>query len=305
MPELETTRRVAALALRVLLRLSNRCEGGLLRVGALLARGRPRLRETELKIYVLALSLAVSSSACVSSIINSHLEEEVAATDAQQPSIEVLFPRELAAVRRVAVLPFENDAWHTKEPLEVYRGDSHMKGRVFSSHTEVGKLLAERFEESLLKAHVLEVVERSRLASVLNEQALQQKLSPSKYPEMVAAGAGADAVLLGTVTMDMTYLPDDPEILSLGMFAVHMRLVDTHTGRILLFGRDTLGMTASIVNDEVIVSRLSERLAKNLSDVVAELRTGTHDEKRAPPSAADAKSPGDVAGRPKPYTKSP
>ncbi len=85
------------------------------------------------------------------------------------------------------------------------------------------------------------------------------------------------------------------------MFAVHIRLVDTHTGRILLFGRDTLGITASVINDEAIVSRLSERLAKNLSDVVAGLRTSTDDEKRASPSAADAKSPrDDVAARHKP-----
>ncbi|MFH1809146.1 MAG: CsgG/HfaB family protein [Pseudomonadota bacterium] len=223
-------------------------------------------------LYPSILMLALTSSACMAGLVNEEFRRMADEIKARPPQLEVLDMSQLASVKRVAVMPFRNLAFGTEGPMEVYRGDGLMAGRVFFAHNGIEELIAERFEELLLKDRAVEVVERCRIAAVLHEQELAQSgvVKSEMMPEMVAASAGADAVLLGTITMEMIYMPDSPDLMSMGMFAIHVRLVDARDGKILAFGRDSFSNVERNINDEQMISELSARLAASLSAAIAE-----------------------------------
>lgn len=126
------------------------------------------------------------------------------------------------AVRKVAVLPF-------KAPTEL-----------------IGAAVSDQILTELLRTGRYELVERSQLAQVLGEQELALAgLSAGKAAE-VAAMAGADGVIIGTVSEYETAAQGGRTVPVVGISA---RLIESRTGRILwsadLSRRGSGGLTIS------------------------------------------------------------
>lgn len=214
------------------------------------------------------------------------MEERAREMDASPALLEVVAPESLASVKRIAVVEFRDISYREGGTAPIFTG-SPLEGRVLWNHDSAGLIVAEHFEEQLLRTRTVEVVERSRLALVLEEQALQQSgVTGEPLPEVLAGTAGADAVLLGTITTGAIYQPNDPNIPSAASFAVTIRLVDTRDGRILAFGRESLLRSAPLMPEiQEVLSTLAARLVERLADQIREARRA-HPNAR-PPSRED------------------
>ncbi|MEW5848710.1 MAG: CsgG/HfaB family protein [Myxococcota bacterium] len=220
---------------------------------------------------------------------NMMMSQSMREADARGAVVEVVRPEQLATVRTLAVPPFRDSSWTPGNELEVFRDDSAMRGRMFFPHRAAGEQIAERFEEYFLATKVVDVVERSRLAAVLQEQALGPtdgtKGGQEMLPEVSAGLAGADAVLLGSTTSAFHYVGDRPGVYQMAQIGVHVRLVDKRSGQILAWGEDTAAEASAYVDDQDLITRLATRLTRKVADAILAAR------KQFPQQAAPERAP--------------
>ena len=252
------------------------------------SRMPPRMRLA----LVLPLSLCAACAWPVIAMSRSVLQARAAEVNAGGPSLDVAAPVQLATVRRVAVMEFRDLSF--RDDKDVVYPDHPLEGRMLYNHPAAGLIFAEHFEEQLLKGGVVEVAERGRMAAVLHEQALQQTgVTDGPLPEIVAGTAGADAVLLGTITQGLVYQPNDPAVPYFTTFAVHVRLVDTRDGRILAFGHDTILDVAQLPDVQATIRAVAQRLGTALGDAIADARRA-HPRAQAPEREEYMKAKGEV-----------
>ncbi|MGA1354996.1 MAG: hypothetical protein ACO32I_09515, partial [Candidatus Limnocylindrus sp.] len=124
-----------------------------------------------LAMWVVTLPLGGCSLAYVLAAERA-VDERARSIEEKSPVFEVVAPEALATVRRVAVVDFRDISYRENGYTEVYPG-TPMQGRLIWNHDAASLMLAEHFENQLLTSRAVEVVERSRLTMVLDEQALQ------------------------------------------------------------------------------------------------------------------------------------
>ncbi len=222
----------------------------------------------------LALVAAFATGCCHLPYIyfaNGVVESSAEETNAKGPTLDIVVDaKRLATVKRVAVVPFRDLSYRDDEPLAVFP-DQLLSGIVTWNHDSAGELFAEHFEEVLLTSGAVEVVERSRLKAVFDEKALQAAgvVSDAMLPDVVAGSAGADAVLVGTITQGTLYRPDRAEVVGSQMLGVSVRLIDTRDGRILAAGRDFMMDAERIPEPQRLMRTIAERVLKPLTDALS------------------------------------
>jgi curli biogenesis system outer membrane secretion channel CsgG len=216
---------------------------------------------------VLLLSILLVGTGCSTTLavaVNNQIDANMKALNDSPPQIEILDAGQLATVRTIAVVPFRDISWKEDTVFDVFRDHSVMAGRMMMSWPGAGALAAEQFENAFLAHRTLEVLQRTRMARVMDEVALRG-LTGEVLPEVLAGIAGADAVLLGSVTTAYMYRSDTPEVKALAVFGVNLRLVDTRNGKILAFGRDVVGTSDFYVEYSQLVAESANRLAGRIS----------------------------------------
>jgi hypothetical protein len=161
------------------------------------------------------------------------------------PDFRVLFPSDMGG----AVKAFEGTA---------------VQGTTFMGGQGLGVILAEHFEEEILKTRRLEVLERNQLQRILNEMNLQMNGfidNPNFQPGKLA---GADTAILGTVTTSMYYMPNDPTLLTMHVLSFRVRVIDLRTGAIMMLYRDKQMTVGRTLEQEAIFRRFAVRFVEAL-----------------------------------------
>jgi len=204
------------------------------------------------------------------------------------PQVSVIEKYQLATVDRIAVMPFENLFGDDKVThIPFFPKDWGVSGTLYLSNKRNGILLSEYIEEGFLKLKVVDVVERSRLKYVLQEQALfQTGIAKEAIPEVVAATAGADAILVGVIFIGAVYFPDRSLTKHSARLGIKARLIDTRNGRILMTLSDLQTRTSYNPDDiHTIYDDISNRAASSISEVIKNAREANPNAK--PPVKAD------------------
>ena len=192
-----------------------------------------------------------------------------------EPKTMILIPQQLATIKRIAVMPLENLFGDERIALiKMWPKDLAVSGVMFASNKKTGRIISEYIEENLLELGTIDVVERSRLNLVLKEQSLMQSgLGGDYIPEIVAATAGADAILLGAIVVGAMYMPDRSSIMTSYRLHIKVRLVDTRNGKVLLAISDRQHF-ASLNPDDVVELNdfTAQRVAKFISDSIKHAR---------------------------------
>jgi len=192
-----------------------------------------------------------------------------------EPKTMTLMPQQLATIKRIAVMPLENLFGDERIALiKMWPKDLALSGVMFASNEKTGRIISEYIEEHILELGTVDVVERSRLNLVLKEQSLMQSgLGGNNIPEIVAATAGADAILLGAIVVGASYMPDRASIMTSYRLHIKVRLVDTRNGKVLLAISDRQHF-ASLNPDDVVELNdfIAQRVAKSISESIKQAR---------------------------------
>jgi len=192
-----------------------------------------------------------------------------------EPKTMILIPQQLATINRIAVMPLDNLFGDEQiKQIKMWPKDLAVSGVMFASNKDTGRIISEYIEEHLLERGAVDVVERSRLNLVLKEQSLMQSgLGGDYIPEIVAATAGADAILLGAIVVGAMYMPDRSSIMTSYRLHIKVRLVDTRNGKVLLAISDRQHF-ASLNPDDIVELNdfMAQRVAKFISDSIKHAR---------------------------------
>ncbi len=203
------------------------------------------------------------------------------------PYVIVIEKYQLATVNRIAVMPFENLFLDEKVTIPFFPKDWGVSGTLLLSNKRSGQMLSEYIEEGLLKLRVVDVVERSRLKFVVQEQALLQSgLVGETIPEVVGATAGADAIIVGVIIIGAVYFPDRSLAKHSARLCIKARLIDTRNGRILMTLSDRQTRISYNPDDIFLIyDDISNRAASSISDVIVSAREANPN--ATPPERAD------------------
>lgn len=221
----------------------------------------------------------------VANSMQSSYSKELRATP---PEIIVIEEHQLASVNRIAVMPFENllsDDDVITFPF--MKKDWGVSGAIIFTNKRAGYIISEFIEEDLLRLRVVDVVERSRLKFVIQEQSiLQSGLGGEIIPEIAGATAGADAILVGVIVTGAVYLPDRSMVKHSSRLYIKARLIDARNGKILMTLNDRQ-TRISYNPDEIylVYNDISERVASSLTDTIKLARDANPNAK--PPEKAD------------------
>jgi len=209
-----------------------------------------------------------------------------------KPKMTVLLPQQIASVKRIAVMPFENlfeDAKITE--IHIYTKDVALSGTGYPTNKNSGRILGEVVEEKLLEIGTVDIVERSRLNLILKEQSLMQSgIGGDATPEIVAATAGAEAILLGSIIAGSLFVPDRFPLKFGYNFYIKARLIDTRNGKIMLTISDNQLFVSSLPSGLVeIIDHISKRIADSISAALIDSRKKYPDAK--PPTRPDYLNP--------------
>lgn len=217
----------------------------------------PELRRTI--VLLLAVSLFPAAGGCAASYITDILKEQEKTYNRKEATGYVHSPGMLQKVKKVVVPDFRvMFAASDLSKDEVYR-DSPAEGIAYYPGDKFGVILAEFFEEELMKLSRMEVLERNRLKRILGEQDLQMGGLVEAPVVQGVNFEGADSMLLGTVTWGMYYMPNDPRVPSISMVGVHLRLIDIQTGKIILLYRDRQMMVRHFPDEAELYYRIARR----------------------------------------------
>jgi len=204
------------------------------------------------------------------------------------PEIIVIENYQLASVKKIAVMPFENLISDDKViTIPFFPKDWGVSGAIVLSNKRAGHVLSEFIEEGFLKLRVVDVVERSRLKFVIQEQAiLQSGLGGEIIPEIAGATAGADAILVGAIVTGAIYFPDRSMVKHSSRLYVKTRLIDARNGKILMTLTDRQSRI-SYNPDEVylIYDDISKRVADSICETIKIAREANPNAK--PPEKAE------------------
>jgi curli biogenesis system outer membrane secretion channel CsgG len=221
-----------------------------------------------------------SCTAMMAGIANGEIEKNIDQLNEEPPALEVLVPDQLATVKKVAVIPFRDISWREEPTFEVFKGDGLMEGQMSMGYPQMGDMAAEHFENALLSTRTVDVLERSRMHLVLDESAAKISMGEA-LPEIAAGLAGADAVILGSITTAYMYRSNTPQVISVVVFGITLRVVDARDGRILAYASDVVGQSGIYLEFSSFVAQSTRRLAGILADEIKKARR-KHPEARAP-----------------------
>jgi len=209
-----------------------------------------------------------------------------------KPKMTVLLPQQIATVKRMAVMSFENlfEDENIKE-IRFLPKDIALSGTMYPTNKNGGRIVSEVIEEKLLELGTVDIVERSRLNLILKEQSLMQSgIGGDVIPEIVAATAGAEAILLGSIIAGGLFIPDKFPLKFGGNLYIKTRLVDTRNGRILLTISDNQGYVSSTPSGLVeMVDHISKRIVDSINAAFIDSRKKYPAAK--PPTGADYLTP--------------
>lgn len=204
------------------------------------------------------------------------------------PQITVIESYQLATVNRIAIMPLEclfKDERLVSAPA--YPKDWALSGIVFPPNDDIGRVVSEYIEEEFLKIQTVDVVERSRLKYIFQEQAiLQEGFAEGPIPEIIGATAGAEAVLVGAIVGGGIYMPNKMPVKMSVFLPIKARLIDTRNGKILLTLSDTQSRISYNPSELYLVhSDISIRAASSISEAIASAREANPNAK--PPEKAE------------------
>ena len=150
-----------------------------------------------------------------------------------------------------------------KGAFKTFEGTSY-EGTTFIGDAGLGIILAEHFEEELIKSRTIEVLERNQLQRILNELNLQMNGfidSPNFQPGKLA---GADTAILGTVTSSMYFMPNNPMLQTMHIVSFRLRVIDLKTGNILMLYRDKHMTHGEFIDEEKVFREFAVRFVETL-----------------------------------------
>ena len=220
-----------------------------------------RLHCKRLRVVLPLLVCASLASGCAAMMME---RQAVSMTEEYNNDAQYLYihrPERLKQTRKVVVPDFRVlfPSGGERSEFTVFEGTAY-EGRTFLATQELGMILAEYFEEALLPAQRIEVLERNQLQRVLAEQDLQMSgltQTGSMKPGMLG---GADTVLLGSMVEGMMYFPNDPMMPQY----VRIRMIDVETGEILLIYRDRQMRSGHLTDEQEIYITLANRFVDAL-----------------------------------------
>ena len=251
-----------------------------------------------LRVFLLVFGMLFISSCSlmmapvISVIANDMATKESKALRAKEPKTKVLLPKQIATVKRVAVMPFENLFEDDKvNNVRIFPKDYVLSGTFYPTSKNTGRIVSEIIEEKLLELRIVDVVERSRLSLILKEQNLMQSgVGGDVIPEIVAATAGAEAILLGSIVAGGLFIPDRFPIKFAGKIYLKARLVDTRNGKILLTVSDNQTYVSNLPTGLVVmVDHISKRIVDSIGAAFHDSRKNYPDAK--PPTRIDFLKP--------------
>jgi hypothetical protein len=220
-----------------------------------------RIRVTPIVVIALA---ALAAPGCAAYFQGKAFEEMAAQLDREGSDVYVHDLAKLKQVKKVIIPDFRVIFPTTIHGLfKVFDGSAH-EGILFVGDQGMGTLIAEQFEEELLRTRKIEVLERNQLQRILNEMNLQINgfidnpgFQPGKF-------AGADAAILGTITSSMYYMPDDPMLQGFESVSFRLRVIDLRTGAILMLYRDRRLVHGQNVDEDALLREFAKRFVEAL-----------------------------------------
>ncbi|MBI5526891.1 MAG: hypothetical protein HY897_11205 [Deltaproteobacteria bacterium] len=215
--------------------------------------------------FALSVAACILSQGCTARFQESGLARVSARFNEDAQDVYIHDPARLKGIKKVIVpdfrVIFPSDMGGA---IKAFEGTA-LQGTTFMGGQGLGVILAEHFEEEILRTRRLEVLERNQLQRILNEMNLQMNGfidNPNFQPGKLA---GADTAILGTVTTSMYYMPNDPALLTMHVLSFRVRVIDLKTGAIILLYRDKQMSVGRTLEQEAIYRRLALRFVEALT----------------------------------------
>jgi len=192
------------------------------------------------KIYSLgALIIAITFSLVSCNYMTSPIAPYIASAilflesrDRTLQEINIIEPKQLATINTIAISKIEVlDVLFEKQVIKIFEKDFSMPGKVVPFYSEDnGQIITDLLETYFLKYKIVDVVERSKLKTILQEQTIMQSgIAGDKIHEIIAATAGADALLVGNWG-GLGYIPYKSPMPFFAAGFTHLKLIDTRNG---------------------------------------------------------------------------